>query len=144
MVFSSTIFIFAFLPIVLLSYYILGKKVRNYVLLLASLFFYAWGGVEYLKILIVSITINYIFGILIDKLRDDIILKKVFLGIGIFLNLALLFYYKYYDFFMKNVNLTFNTDFPLKYIVLPIGISFFTFQGMSYMLSFHSLTFPTP
>ena len=78
MVFSSTIFIFAFLPIVLLSYYILGKKVRNYVLLLASLFFYAWGGVEYLKILIVSITINYIFGILIDKLRDDIILKKVF------------------------------------------------------------------
>jgi len=137
MVFSSTIFIFAFLPIVLLSYYILGKKVRNYVLLLASLFFYAWGGVEYLKILIVSITINYIFGILIDKLRDDIILKKVFLGIGIFLNLALLFYYKYYDFFMKNVNLTFNTDFPLKYIVLPIGISFFTFQGMSYIIDIY-------
>lgn len=137
MVFSSTIFIFAFLPIVLLSYYILGKKVRNYVLLLASLFFYAWGGVEYLKILIVSITINYIFGILIDKLRDDIILKKIFLGIGIFLNLALLFYYKYYDFFMKNVNLTFNTEFPLKYIVLPIGISFFTFQGMSYIIDIY-------
>lgn len=137
MVFSSTIFIFAFLPIVLLAYYILGKKVRNYILLLASLFFYAWGGVEYLKILIVSIVINYIFGILIDKLRDDIILKKIFLGIGIFLNLALLFYYKYYDFFIKNVNLTFNTEFPLKYIVLPIGISFFTFQGMSYIIDIY-------
>lgn len=137
MVFSSTIFIFAFLPIVLLAYYILGKKVRNYVLLVASLFFYAWGGVGYLKILIASIVINYIFGILIDKLREDIILKKVFLGIGVFLNLALLFYYKYYDFFIKNVNLTFNTDFPLKYIVLPIGISFFTFQGMSYIIDIY-------
>lgn len=137
MVFSSTIFIFVFLPMVLLAYYILGKKIRNYVLLLASLFFYAWGGVDYLKILIVSIIINYIFGILIDKLREDIILKKVFLGIGVFLNLALLFYYKYYDFFIKNVNLTFNTDFPLKYIVLPIGISFFTFQGMSYIIDIY-------
>ena len=137
MVFSSTIFIFAFLPIVLLAYYILGKKIRNYVLLLASLFFYAWGGVDYLKILIVSIIINYIFGILIDRLREEIVLKKVFLGIGVFLNLALLFYYKYYDFFIKNVNSVFNADLPLKQIVLPIGISFFTFQGMSYIIDIY-------
>ena len=67
MVFSSTIFIFVFLPLVLFAYYILGKRIRNYVLLLASLFFYAWSGVDYLNILIVSIMINYIFGLLIDR-----------------------------------------------------------------------------
>lgn len=137
MVFSSTIFIFMFLPIVLLAYYILGKKVRNYVLLLASLFFYAWGGVEYLKTLIVSIIINYIFGLLIDNARDKIKLKKVFLGIGVLLNLALLFYYKYFDFFVENSNKLFNTSFSLKYIALPIGISFFTFQGMSYIIDIY-------
>ena len=71
MVFSSSIFIFVFLPLVLFLYYISGKKLKNYVLLLASLFFYSWGGVSYLKILIVSIIINYIFGLLIDKVRDS-------------------------------------------------------------------------
>lgn len=137
MVFSSTIFIFIFLPMVLLAYYILGKKVKNYVLLVASIFFYAWGGLDYLKILIVSIIINYIFGLLIDKVRDNIKLKKVFLAIGVLLNLAMLFYYKYYDFFVKNSNLVFNTNFSFKYIALPIGISFFTFQGMSYIIDIY-------
>ena len=137
MVFSSTIFIFAFLPSVLLAYYILGKKVRNYVLLLASLFFYAWGGVDYLKILIASIIINYIFGLLIDKVSDNTRLKKVILTIGVVLNLGILFYYKYYDFFVENTNLVFNTNFQLKYIALPIGISFFTFQGMSYIIDIY-------
>lgn len=137
MVFSSTIFIFAFLPVVLLAYYILGKKVRNYVLLLASLFFYAWGGVDYLKILIASIIINYIFGLLIDKVSDNTRLKKVILTIGVVLNLGILFYYKYYDFFVENTNLVFNTNFQLKYIALPIGISFFTFQGMSYIIDIY-------
>ncbi|MGG7142762.1 MBOAT family O-acyltransferase [Clostridium nigeriense] len=137
MVFSSTIFIFIFLPIVLFTYYVLGKKIKNYVLLIASLFFYAWGGVDYLKILILSIMINYIFGLLIDKVRDNIKLKKIFLSMGVLINLALLFYYKYYDFFIENTNLVFNTNFKLKYIVLPIGISFFTFQGMSYIIDIY-------
>lgn len=134
MVFSSTIFIFVFLPMVLLTYYTLGKKLKNYILLTASLFFYAWGGISYLKILIVSILINYIFGLLVDKYKDNIKLKKLFLVIGIILNLALLFYYKYYDFFIDNANSFLNTNFPLRNIVLPIGISFFTFQGMSYII----------
>ena len=137
MVFSSTIFIFVFLPIVLFTYYILGKKIKNYVLLLSSLFFYAWGGVDYLKILILSIMINYIFGLLIDKVRDNVKIKKIFLAIGVLSNLALLFYYKYYDFFVENSNLVFNTNFQLKYIALPIGISFFTFQGMSYIIDIY-------
>jgi len=137
MVFSSTIFIFIFLPIVLFTYYVLGKKIKNYVLLIASLFFYAWGGVDYLKILILSIMINYIFGLLINKVRDNIKLKKIFLSMGVLINLTLLFYYKYYDFFIENTNLVFNTNFKLKYIVLPIGISFFTFQGMSYIIDIY-------
>lgn len=137
MVFSSSIFIFVFLPLVLFLYYISGKKLKNYVLLLASLFFYSWGGVSYLKILIVSIIINYIFGILIDDIRSNIKLRKIFLRLGIILNLALLFYYKYYDFTIENINEIFNTNYSIKNIVLPIGISFFTFQGMSYIIDIY-------
>ncbi|WP_308779942.1 MBOAT family protein [uncultured Clostridium sp.] len=137
MVFSSSIFIFVFLPLVLFLYYISGKKLKNYVLLLASLFFYSWGGVSYLKILIVSIIINYIFGILIDDVRSNIKLRKIFLSLGIILNLALLFYYKYYDFTIENINEIFNTSYSIKNIVLPIGISFFTFQGMSYIIDIY-------
>lgn len=137
MVFSSSIFIFVFLPLVLFLYYISGKKLKNYVLLLSSLFFYAWGGVSYLKILIVSIIINYIFGILIDDVRSNIKLRKIFLSLGIILNLALLFYYKYYDFTIENINKIFNTSYSIKNVVLPIGISFFTFQGMSYIIDIY-------
>ena len=137
MVFSSSIFIFVFLPLVLFLYYILGKKIRNYILLVASLLFYAWGGVNYLKVLIVSILINYIFGLLIDKTVDKKQLRKLFLIFGVILNLALLFYYKYYDFFIENVNTLFNMNLELKRIILPIGISFFTFQGMSYIIDIY-------
>ncbi|WP_353960928.1 MBOAT family O-acyltransferase [uncultured Clostridium sp.] len=115
----------------------IGKKTKNYVLLIASLLFYAWGGINYLKILIGSIVINYIFGLLIDKYKNNIEIKKIILTLGIVLNLGLLFYYKYYDFFIENINTVFNTDLTLKYIVLPIGISFFTFQGMSYIIDIY-------
>lgn len=137
MVFSSSVFIFMFLPLVVFLYYISGKKLRNYILLLASLLFYAWGGMNYLKILIVSILINYIFGLLIDKTVDKKGLRKFFLILGIILNLALLFYYKYYDFFIANTNALFNMNLEFKRIVLPIGISFFTFQGMSYIIDIY-------
>lgn len=92
MVFSSSVFIFMFLPLSLVSYYISGKKIKNYILLLASLFFYAWGGMNYLKVLIISILINYIFGLLVDKTIDKKHLRMFFLILGIILNLALLFY----------------------------------------------------
>ncbi|MBS5885583.1 MAG: MBOAT family O-acyltransferase [Clostridium sp.] len=137
MVFSSSVFIFIFLPLILFLYYVCGKKLRNYILLLSSLFFYAWGGMNYLKILVVSIAINYVFGILIDRAVNKIKLRKIFLVLGIFLNLSLLFYYKYYDFFIGNVNTFFNTNIELKMIILPIGISFFTFQGMSYIIDIY-------
>lgn len=137
MVFSSTIFIFIFLPFILFLYYIVGRKMKNYILLIASLIFYAWGGVAYLKILIVSIILNYSFGILIDKYSSRIMLKKVILTLGVILNLSILFYYKYYDFFIENTNVLFGTNLSLKHIVLPIGISFFTFQGMSYIIDIY-------
>ena len=137
MVFSSTIFIFIFLPFILLLYYIAGKKIKNYILLIASLIFYAWGGVAYLKILIASIILNYSFGILVDKYSNREILKKAILTLCVILNLSILFYYKYYDFFIENANVLFGTNLSLKHIVLPIGISFFTFQGMSYIIDIY-------
>ena len=137
MVFSSTIFIFIFLPFILLLYYLAGKKIKNYILLIASLIFYAWGGVAYLKILIASIILNYSFGILVDKYSNREILKKAILTLCVILNLSILFYYKYYDFFIENANALFDTNLSLKHIVLPIGISFFTFQGMSYIIDIY-------
>ena len=95
------------------------------------------GGVSYLKILIASIIINYCFGIIIDKNKDRTRLKKILLIMGVILNLSILFYYKYYDFLVENVNLLFGTSMSLRYIVLPIGISFFTFQGMSYIIDIY-------
>lgn len=142
MVFSSEIFIFIFLPLTVLIYYTLGgvfknKHFKNYIVLLASLFFYAWGGIEYLPLLASSIFINYIFGIFIDKLKEKEKLKKIVLLVGIALNLSLLFYYKYYDFVVGNSNRILHTGLKYKEIILPIGISFFTFQGMSYIIDIY-------
>lgn len=137
MVFSSQIFIFIFLPFTLLFYYLSPRFIRNYLLLLASIFFYAWGGVNYVPILLISILINYIFGILISNSAKKTTLSKVFLFLGITLNLSILFYYKYYNFTISNLNNILNTDFLLKQIVMPIGISFFTFQGMSYIVDIY-------
>ena len=137
MVFSSLIFIFLFLPLIIFIYYISRKKLRNYILLFASLFFYAWAGVDYLKLLIISIILNYILGIFIDRSKGKSKVKAIFLCVGIILNLSILFYYKYYDFFIYNINDIFNTNFALKYIALPIGISFFTFQGISYIIDIY-------
>lgn len=137
MVFSSQIFIFIFLPFTILGYYICPKKFRNYMLLAASLFFYAWGGINYIPILLLSIFINYIFGLLIAKFKENGGLCKGFLIVGILLNFAILFYYKYYDFTVSNINELFGMEIPFKNIILPIGISFFTFQGVSYIIDIY-------
>lgn len=137
LVFSSQIFIFIFLPFTLLSYYLFPNKLRNYVLLLLSIFFYSWGGVNYVLILLTSILINYSFGIFISKYIERIAIKRLLLTIGVILNLILLFYFKYYDFTITNLNTLFKLDIALKEIVLPIGISFFTFQGMSYIIDIY-------
>ncbi len=135
MLFNSIVFIFVFLPVLLLLYYlVVPKRFRNHLLLLSSLIFYAWGGVSYSIILLGSLLFNYIFVTQINKNKDN---KKTWLWVGIVFNLLLIFVFKYLDFFIENINLLNAISFkigpplPLFNIVLPLGISFFTFQQMS-------------
>lgn len=136
MVFSSSIFLFCFLPLVLLLYYVVNPKLRNLLLLCASLFFYAWGEPRFIFVLVASILINYTFGLLIgfSHKKFSLAVTRVFLFVGVAFNCGLLFYFKYYDFFIRNVDLLPGVHLPLRNIVLPIGISFFTFQGLSYII----------
>lgn len=131
MVFSSTVFIFFFLPIVLLVSLLLPRRAQNVWLLITSLAFYAWGGVSYSIILIGSLVMNYAMGLLLDKFEKD---KKKVLGIGVGLNLVVLVIFKYADFITENLNSMLGTEWPLPNIKLPIGISFFTFQAISYLV----------
>jgi len=134
MLFNSIVFLFAFLPLLLLLYYITPKKFRNYTLLLFSLIFYAWGGVSYSLILIGSILINYIF---VKQIEKNLSTKKTWLIIGLTVNVLIIVFFKYLDFILYNINVlgyVYSTDFPsipYQNIVLPLGISFFTFQQMS-------------
>lgn len=136
MLFSSIIFIFCFLPIVLLINYLLKVEYRNLFLLVASLLFYAWGEPKFVLIIISSILINYIFGWVISftQEKDRQLLAKLLLIIGIVANVGLLFYYKYFDFFITSVNDMTGSDYLIRNIILPIGLSFFTFQGLSYVI----------
>jgi Predicted membrane protein involved in D-alanine export len=135
MVFSSSIFLFFFLPIVLLLYYLVRTEFRNVTLLIASLMFYAWGEPEFVFVIIASILINYLFGLLIHvcHAKSKTAAKVVMLA-GVAANCGLLFYFKYYDFFLTSVHDLTGWDVAIKNIVLPIGISFFTFQGLSYVI----------
>ena len=135
MVFSSITFLFYFLPIVLLSYYLVPKKVKNIVLLISSLFFYFWGEPKNILIMISMIVFSYIGGLVIDKLREKKSkFIKLFLFIIIVIDLSALFYFKYIDFLIRNINLYLENKIDLIGVVLPIGISFFTFQIISYLI----------
>lgn len=134
MVFSSATFIFYFLPITILIYYLVPMKAKNGVLLLFSLFFYGFGEPVYILIMILSILIDYFNGLLIEKYRNRKMLPKVFLTVSVFANLGLLAFFKYGDFFIRNVNEISGSRFSLLNVALPIGISFFTFQTMSYSI----------
>lgn len=136
MIFSSTIFIFAFLPCVLFGNYVLFRKWRkaqNVFLLCVSLLFYAWGEPSFVLIMIASILINWFFALKIQRI-DTQKLKKVFLIAAIIIDISLLFVFKYLMFTLENLNLIFGTDIAIPSITLPIGISFFTFQAMSYVI----------
>jgi alginate O-acetyltransferase complex protein AlgI len=137
MVFSSSIFLFFFLPLVIAGYYLLKENYRIYFLLFASLFFYAWGEYRYVLIMVLSITINYSFGIFIDKSHAKKTLAKIFLFLAVACNLGILYYFKYLNFTLNTINRVFDTGFAYLNIVMPIGISFFTFQGMSYVIDLY-------
>ncbi len=131
MLFSSIPFIYYFLPAFLIIYYLVPKSLKNTVMLLASLVFYAWGEPKYVVLMVITIAIGYVSGLLIEKFRGKT-LAKVFLVASVGIDLALLGYFKYADFFISTVNSVVGSDIPLLRVALPIGISFYTFQILSY------------
>ena len=134
MIFSSNIFMFIFLPITLLLYFFGNKKVRNLVLLVASLIFYAWGEPVYVCLMLLSILFNYTAALLMERFDGKVWVRKVILWLTVVVNLSGLVYFKYIDFIISNINAIFKSEITLPNVALPIGISFFTFQAMSYVI----------
>ena len=133
MLFSSIPFLYYFLPSVLMLYFIAPKKLKNTVLMLSSLVFYGWGEPKYVILMIASIVIGYFSGILIEAFSQKNA-SKLFLGISVAVNLGFLAYFKYADFFIENFNAVTGLSVSLLRIALPIGISFYTFQILSYTI----------
>ena len=133
MLFSSIPFLYYFLPSVLILYFIAPQKLKNTVLMISSLVFYGWGEPKYVVLMIASIVIGYISGILIEAFSEKK-LSKLFLGLSVVVDLGFLAYFKYADFFIENFNAATGLSLPLLRIALPIGISFYTFQILSYTI----------
>lgn len=134
MVFSSIFFLFYFLPITLLIYYIVPRKFKNTVLFISSLIFYGWGEPIYITIMIFSTIVDYSHGILIEKYRYNRQRTKLILLSSVVINLGLLCFFKYTDFFIQNINMLLSTNLSYLELPLPIGISFYIFQTMSYTI----------
>ena len=137
MVFSSLEFLLAFLTVTLLVYFVVPLKLRNIVLLMVSLIFYGWGEPVYVFLMIFTITVDYIFGLLVERAqkRDDPKRARLHLILSVVINLAILGFFKYYNFFVSNLRLIPGLDWlPLLDLELPIGISFYTFQALSYVI----------
>lgn len=147
MVFSSTVFLFLFLPLTLVGYYLIDRRFKNYFLLIASLLFYAWGEPTFVFVMIGSTMVNHVMALIIDRLvgkaetagASGVYKKqaKAVLALTVIMNLALFFVYKYLDFAVSNLNFLASLfgiePLELPGILLPIGISFFTFQALSYV-----------
>lgn len=130
MLFSSISFLYYFLPLLLLIYFIVPSKWKNIVLLIFSFLFYFYGEQQYILILLLSCLMNYIFGLWVEKGKH----KKGILWFAIVSNLGLLIYFKYADFLIANLNQIFHLNISLFHVIMPIGISFFTFQTLSYVV----------
>lgn len=137
MLFSSISFLYYFLPITLTVYFICKNKYRNIILLISSLFFYFYGEPKYTILMLISAFSAYVHGILIDKFRDKKY-SKVFLVSGVSINLGILVVFKYGDFIIKNINYIFSLNINLLRLTLPIGISFYTFQTLSYVVDVYT------
>ena len=136
MVFSSILFIFFFLPAVLFMYFIVPQRLKNFVLLFFSLIFYTWGEPVYILIMLFSTVFDYINGLLIEKFYSNQRIKaaKIVLICSVVINLGILGFFKYNNFFIENINALQGVELPLIDIALPIGISFYTFQTLSYTI----------
>ena len=133
MVFSSVLFLFRFLPIFMICYFLVPRKMKNLVLFLGSLVFYAWGEPVYIFLMLFSTISDYVWGRLIEEYRGKDH-SRIFLLCSIGINLFILGFFKYADFLMQTVNAVFGTSIPFLNLPLPIGISFYTFQTMSYVI----------
>lgn len=140
MLFSSTIFVFLFLPGVLFCYYVLfrkSRKIQNLFLTISSLLFYGWGEPKFVFVMMASIILNWFFALIIDKYRSDKVKVRVFMTTMVIANLSILFVFKYLMFTLNNINYLFGSKIIVPKITLPIGISFFTFQAMSYVIDIY-------
>ena len=134
-------FLFVFMPVVMAIYFLAKKEIRNYILLIASIIFYAWGEPRYLAIMIITILVNYIGALCLDKYQNP----RQRLGIvtvTILVNLSFLFYFKYFNFVIDNINLALHTHIDFVDVIMPIGISFYTFQAMSYLIDVYRKEIP--
>ena len=139
MVFSSLLFLFHFLPIVLIMYFLAPKKARNTLLFLSSLIFYAWGEPVYIVLMLFSTFVDYTLGYFVSYYISKQQRKKAkwCMITSAVINLSLLAFFKYWDFFMGSINSLFSLNLPLFHLALPIGISFYTFQTMSYTIDLY-------
>ena len=138
MLFNSYGFIFLFLPITLLGFHLIGKQGHHRVaiawLVGASLFFYGWWNPAYLSLLLFSVLFNYSVGVSLSNASGRKILSKTILTIGVSVNLVILGYFKYANFFVDNLNVLSGTNLILNEVILPLAISFFTFQQITYLV----------
>lgn len=134
MIFSSLLFLFWFIPIFFIIYYICPAKARNFVLFLGSIVFYGWGEPKFLILLFISIVVNYFAGRLLEKYNDNPVLKKTFLIAAMVFDFGMLFFFKYINFFITNINGAFGSNISKVSVTLPLGISFYTFQIASYVI----------
>ena len=143
MLFASHVFLFVFLPLVLLGYFGLNRYCRSsqpgkIFLCVANFVFYGWFNPWYLLILLSSIAVNFLIGRGLYATRDRRRTSGVLLAVGLLFNVGLIGYYKYADFFIQNVNSVLSLNWPILHILLPLGISFFTFQQIAYLINIHS------
>lgn len=134
MVFSSLVFLFVFLPLTLLLYFSVPRRLRNTILLIVSLIFYAWGEPIYIILMLFSTVTDFVHGLLVERYRNQPKKAKLVVLSSITINLGLLVFFKYSTFLLTNINLLFHTNFYIPQMFLPIGISFYTFQTMSYTI----------
>ena len=131
MLFSSIEFLYYFLPITLIGYFLMPWKLKNFWLFITSLFFYAWGEPKYVLLMLISIGLNYIWGLAIGAAKKPAF-KRLFLVLSVITCLGLLGYFKYADFAVENFNAVTGLGLALPKLALPIGISFYSFQILSF------------
>lgn len=134
MVFSSIVFLYIFLPIMLLIYFAVPRKFKNAVMILASLIFFAWGEIRYIFIMLILAVMDFVCGNKINQNEGNRKKQRFYLLIDVGVNLLILFFFKYADFIISNINALLHTQIPLLNIPLPIGVSFNTFQSLSYII----------